>query len=219
MNKHFYLYTSLPLDGITIPKHIKIINGTILCIRKDSDLKKLNSVSGIKKFNVAILGKNPVSSEAIKMYIATRLKFPKAQLLFQPSLRMTEEVWHQIIKIGYNGIVWNGTYKTLISLLISFPTVSNSSLEGQGHIKSLRHQIDVIDEKLLNDLSKRSELVRKLGTIKNEMGISIVQPERWSELVQGMIHLSAKKKLSESFIYAFMELIHLEAIKQQLDQK
>ena len=53
-------------------------------------------------------------------------------------------------------------------------------------INSLRKLIDEIDLKIADLIEERVELAKKIGLIKTEKGMPIIQPEREAEIIQNM---------------------------------
>ena len=78
-----------------------------------------------------------------------------------------------------------------------------------------RKQIDEIDEKLLQLLAKRIELAFKIGQIKKQKNISIVDKSRWQNVLSKAILKSEELDLSKDFIKKLFNLIHKYSIKIQ----
>ncbi|QJC34256.1 bifunctional chorismate mutase/prephenate dehydrogenase [Enterobacteriaceae endosymbiont of Donacia cinerea] len=64
----------------------------------------------------------------------------------------------------------------------------------------LRNKIDLLDIKLLEILSKRLELVKKIGLIKNQYGLPIYVPEREKYIIDLKKKEAKKKGISPNFI-------------------
>jgi chorismate mutase len=82
-------------------------------------------------------------------------------------------------------------------------------------LEELREQIDNIDMELLNVLSKRMEIARLIGKYKKENFITILQPERWAEIVRTRTYNGQIKDLTAEFIHKIFEFIHQESIHHQ----
>lgn len=85
----------------------------------------------------------------------------------------------------------------------------NSSLQA------LRHQIDEIDDELLDIIQKRMDVVKKIGQNKKENNIRILQTNRWDEIIKLMYEHGNKRGLSEEFIDRLFKAIHQESINIQ----
>jgi chorismate mutase len=95
------------------------------------------------------------------------------------------------------------------------------SADGRLHspIDHLRDIIDEIDDKIIDLFSKRMEISREIGRFKRRKSISILQPERWKEIVESRIKAGRRKNLSEEFVFRVYEYIHEESIRQQEEVK
>ena len=86
-------------------------------------------------------------------------------------------------------------------------------------LKRLRKKIDSADQKLLKALSQRFAAVERVGKLKKERKMPIVQKARWKELLVDRVKRAKKLGVSESFIRSVFKLIHLEAIRLQRGRK
>ena len=94
-------------------------------------------------------------------------------------------------------------------------SVQTSDSKFNRNIKSIRSEIDQIDEKILSLLSERMALAEHIGLNKKEINISIFQPDRWDEIVERFLHFGKAMNLSEEFIFSLIEAIHIESIQHQ----
>lgn len=79
----------------------------------------------------------------------------------------------------------------------------------------LRHEIDEMDDELLNLLGRRMKVVEKIGAYKKHNNISILQANRWNEILENAIAKGRTKGLSEEFIATVLKAIHDESINHQ----
>jgi chorismate mutase len=82
-------------------------------------------------------------------------------------------------------------------------------------LDQLRKQIDVIDDELMHMLSSRMKVSREIGEYKKENGITILQSNRWKEILNKYLDRGKSHQLSEEFITKFIKAIHDESISQQ----
>ncbi len=54
-------------------------------------------------------------------------------------------------------------------------------------LQSLRSHIDIIDAELLDILEKRMQIANKIGTLKKEKNVAVLQNKRWNDILQKMI--------------------------------
>ena len=89
------------------------------------------------------------------------------------------------------------------------------SREFQIRIRELRHEVDTIDEHLIRLLGKRMEIAGKMGALKRKNNISILQPNRWEEIIESRRSIGRENGLSGDFVFQLFQLIHEEAIERQ----
>jgi chorismate mutase len=82
-------------------------------------------------------------------------------------------------------------------------------------LEELREKIDRLDEDILNKISKRMEVAREIGKYKKENNITILQVERWNEILRTRLQFGMDHELTREFIQKIYELIHDESILQQ----
>ncbi len=86
-------------------------------------------------------------------------------------------------------------------------------------LEKYRMQIDSIDYQILQLLSQRMDIVRKIGKYKNEHDISIFQLHRWKQIVISRMKTGLRLGLDKDFIRNFIQIIHKESINQQFKVK
>lgn len=84
-----------------------------------------------------------------------------------------------------------------------------------NRLEELREQIDMVDEELLNKISQRMGIAREIGKYKKENNITILQVERWNEIIRSRLKFGLDHELGKEFILKMYELIHDESIFQQ----
>jgi chorismate mutase len=109
------------------------------------------------------------------------------------------------------------TPKQLVDLL-SHLTVRDklaSDTELISHLEQLRLVIDELDEELINKFASRMAIIEKIGTYKKDHNITILQLERWEQILKNRLFIAQKVGLSNDFIRKMLELIHQESIRIQ----
>lgn len=79
-------------------------------------------------------------------------------------------------------------------------------------LKSLRNQIDTIDEEIIYLLSRRFEIVKQIGLIKKKNNIEILQSERWNSLMENLFQEALDKWVSKELVRDIWHLIHKESL-------
>ena len=79
-------------------------------------------------------------------------------------------------------------------------------------IEKLRNEIDKIDEQIIKLLSDRMGKVKKIGEIKNKIGKSKLDINRFNKLLKKRIELGKRYELTKDLITKIWNLIHDEAL-------
>ncbi len=82
-------------------------------------------------------------------------------------------------------------------------------------LEQLRKQIDVIDDELMHMLSSRMMVSKEIGKYKKENGITILQSNRWKEVLEKYLEKAKVNNLSDEFVSKVIKAIHDESINQQ----
>ncbi len=98
-------------------------------------------------------------------------------------------------------------------LVFRSPTTDNE--EFLENLEHLRHQIDEVDDDLLNLLGQRMKLSQSIGHYKKKNNISILQAKRWNEILEVAFAKGKLHELSEGFIVSVLTAIHQESINHQ----
>ena len=103
--------------------------------------------------------------------------------------------------------------KILNDLIIREKT--SQSEEFINKLEQLRSIIDELDEELINKFSSRMSIIQKIGEYKHENNVTILQLERWEQILKNRSFLADKVGLSDDFIKKMLELVHQESIRVQ----
>ncbi|MDO4190125.1 MAG: bifunctional 3-deoxy-7-phosphoheptulonate synthase/chorismate mutase type II [Bacteroidales bacterium] len=101
--------------------------------------------------------------------------------------------------------------KLLGELQLKQPHSTNETALAQ-----LRADIDQLDTSLFRLLSERMKIVRKVGELKRREGTPVLQSERYNQILQRRMQEAEALGLSSDFVKRIMEIIHEEAVCQQL---
>ena len=82
-------------------------------------------------------------------------------------------------------------------------------------LAELRSKIDIADESIINLLSKRMQIADKIGQVKADNNVQILQNDRWNAIKNKMIAEGSQVGLSEEFIEKVYSAIHQESISHQ----
>ena len=82
-------------------------------------------------------------------------------------------------------------------------------------LNTLRAQIDIADQTILDTLGKRMKVAEDIGTLKKSKNVAVLQNKRWNEILGKMILEGQDRNLSEEFILKIFKAIHQESINHQ----
>ena len=92
---------------------------------------------------------------------------------------------------------------------------NNQEEEYNAALNTLRAQIDVADQTILDTLGKRMKVAEEIGTLKKSKNVAVLQNKRWNEILGKMILEGQERNLSEEFILKIFKAIHQESINHQ----
>jgi chorismate mutase len=98
---------------------------------------------------------------------------------------------------------------------LNFRKSSSDNLEFDNKLESLRKEIDELDQSILENLSSRMKLSNQIGEYKKKNDVTILQVNRWEEVLNKRISLGEAMKLDKSFVEDVIKLIHKESIRNQ----
>ena len=109
------------------------------------------------------------------------------------------------------------TPEALASLLntIKWRAGESSSQSYKTMLMSLRDQIDSLDGEILQLLAERMSVAEKIGRIKRDNDVRILQSLRWESIAERTMARSASLGLSIEFLQTLLDAIHVESINHQ----
>ncbi len=98
---------------------------------------------------------------------------------------------------------------------IEFKRAHSDNIAFASTLEQLREKIDAADEAVITALARRMEIVDEIGRYKQSNNVSILQPERWNEILVSRIAAGVRRNLSERFMRELYRCIHAESIEHQ----
>lgn len=93
--------------------------------------------------------------------------------------------------------------------------VNFEDTDAMPMILEIRERIDEIDRGLLDLLTRRMSLASEIGELKRDHNVSILQLQRWKEIIDHCMTLADEKGLNREFVKNVLIQIHDEAIRLQ----
>ena len=200
----------------------------------NANIKKLGVIHrGFSTYEKTKYRNNPEWQIAIDL----QNRFPDLPLICDPShitgkRDMIQEVSQQALDLNYDGLIiethidpdnaWSDaaqqvTPATLKQMFVNLRVrkVSDDESEYNQKMAKLRMQIDEFDGKLLEILGNRMKVADKIGLLKKEKNVAILQNQRWNEILGKMILEGEEKGLSNEFVMHLFKAIHQESITHQ----
>lgn len=82
-------------------------------------------------------------------------------------------------------------------------------------LEKLRQQINHLDDELLQILSQRMKIAEQIGTYKKNNNVTILQTNRWNEILDRAFVKGDKLGLGKEFITRYFDAVHMESINHQ----
>ncbi len=101
------------------------------------------------------------------------------------------------------------------NLTLRKPEVKSIAIKDA--LAELRANIDKIDDLVIQKLAERMQIVEKIGNYKKDNGITILQVNRWDEILKKGVQYGKALKLDNDFTEKLLELIHSESIRKQTE--
>jgi chorismate mutase len=205
-------------------------------------LERLN-IAGIKKLVAVHRGFSTVNKGVYRnapmwhIPIELKLLLPELPVICDPShisgkRSLLAEVMQRSIDLDFDGLmteVHNNPDKALsdakqqvtpvvfMELLagLTYRTATANNAVYDYHVQELRAVIDRIDTQLLEAIAKRMEIVEKIGQHKKENNVTILQLERWFEVLNTRTIKGELLGLSKEFVTRLLDLVHEESIRKQ----
>ena len=95
--------------------------------------------------------------------------------------------------------------------------IIRDTVDSTERLSELRREMDEVDERLLDLISKRMAISREIGRYKMEHNMPVLQPVRYDYTVNRRIAQASELLVNEEFIRTVLEAIHEESVRQQLD--
>jgi len=90
-----------------------------------------------------------------------------------------------------------------------------NSEEYHAALEKLRQQINHLDDELMQILGQRMKIAEKIGEYKKNNNITILQTNRWNEILNRVCQRAEKLGLSKEFITKYFDAVHMESISHQ----
>ncbi|MGJ8761024.1 MULTISPECIES: bifunctional 3-deoxy-7-phosphoheptulonate synthase/chorismate mutase type II [unclassified Polaribacter] len=164
-------------------------------------------------------------------------KFPDLPLINDPShitgkRDMIFDVCQTALDLNFDGLMvethydpenaWSDaaqqvTPDTLKQIMVDLKVKkeTETAVSYREPLENLRAQINVVDDQLIDLLGKRMQVADKIGQLKKDQNVAVLQSRRWNEILGNMVMEGSSKGLSEEFVLKMFKAIHQESIVHQ----
>jgi chorismate mutase len=101
----------------------------------------------------------------------------------------------------------------MATLIIRKPTIDDKGFLNQ--LEELRNQIDSVDYQLIELIASRMNISKKMGEYKFKNNVTVLQMERWLEILHTRSEHGTLLDLEPSFVERVLTLLHQESIRIQ----
>ena len=167
--------------------------------------------------------------------IELRRRYPNLPIICDPShiggaRDLVQPLAQQAMDLGFEGLIveshinpdaaWSDAkqqvtparLKEILDSLVLRDTVKTTE-----DLTDLRHQIDEIDDKILEILAKRMRISGEVAQYKKENAISVLQPGRYDEILTKRSEQGERMGMSAEFVKEVFEAIHTESVRKQME--
>ena len=164
-------------------------------------------------------------------------RFPELMIINDPShicgnRALLQSVAQKAIDLDFDGLMieshidpdnaWSDakqqvTPARLVELLnaIKWRHETTDEKEFVVALEKLREQINHIDDELMQLLGQRMKIADKIGEYKKNNSITILQTNRWNEILERAFKKGESLGLGKEFITKYYDAVHMESINHQ----
>jgi chorismate mutase len=123
---------------------------------------------------------------------------------YNPEIALTDKA-QQLKPADLNSLLKN----------IEWKKNTNETKNYLQQLDALRDQINYIDDELISLISNRMKVSVEIGQLKKQNQVTVLQPNRYNEIIDKCTKIGQEKGLSSDFIHMYIEAIHMESIRLQ----
>lgn len=195
-------------------------------------IKKLGAIHrGFSSFDKTIYRNLPMWQIPIEL----RRRIPELPIVCDPShmggkRELIAPLSQQALDLGFDGLMieshcdpdkaWSDAKQQITPEVADFIVgmlVARESTYTTEGIQQLRHQIDDLDNALMDLLAKRMRVCREIGQYKKEHNMTVLQTTRYNEILDKRGAQGALCGMGADFVKQVFEHIHEESVRQQIE--
>lgn len=167
--------------------------------------------------------------------IELRRRYPNLPIICDPShiggrRDLIQPLCQQAMDLGFDGLIveshinpdeaWSDAKQQVTPATLNdirHSLVIRDTVKTTEDLTDLRHQIDEIDDKILEILAKRMRISGEVAQYKKENSISVLQAQRYDEILTKRSEQGTQLGMSAEFIKEVFEAIHAESVRKQME--
>ena len=186
---------------------------------------------GFSTYDKKIYRNQPAWHIAIEL----RRRLPNLPIVCDPShiggkRELISPLCQQAMDLGFDGLIvethcnpdcaWSDksqqiTPETLGLILDTL--VIRDTTQSTESLSTLRHQIDQMDDQLLELLAKRMRISGEIAQYKKEHNMPVLQTGRYDEILTKRVNQGVEMNMSDEFLKTVFEAIHEESVRHQIE--
>lgn len=148
--------------------------------------------------------------------------------------KMLFDICQKALDLNYDGLMVESHYDPALAMSdaqqqltpealgdllgkLQIRNVSSSDSTFINKLDQLRDKVDHLDREIIEAIAARMKMVEQIGSYKRENNVTILQMERWKEIIQSRPEWAKILDLNPELVMDIYKLIHQESIKQQTD--
>lgn len=167
--------------------------------------------------------------------IELRRRYPNLPIICDPShiggrRDLVQPLSQQAMDLGFDGLIieshcnpdaaWSDAKQQITPDVLSeilSSLVIRDTVKHTEDLSDLRHQIDEIDEQILEIMAKRMRVSCEIAQYKKENDVQVLQAGRYDEILTKRSQDGVSLGMSEEFVKEVFEAIHAESVRKQLN--
>ena len=169
--------------------------------------------------------------------IEMKRRFPEMMMINDPShicgrRDILLDVMQKAIDLDYDGMIieshidpdnaWSDAKQQVtparLAEMLDSITWRREDVDSEAYhaaLEKLRQQINHLDDELMQILAQRMKIAEQIGRYKRDNNITILQTNRWNEILDRAFLKGDKLGLSKEFITRYFDAVHMESINHQ----
>lgn len=203
-------------------------------------LQRING-AGIKRLGAIHRGFSSIDQKLYRntpmwhLPIELKRRYPNLPIVCDPShiggrRDLIAPLCQQAMDMGFDGLIveshcnpdaaWSDAKQQVTPDVLDFildRLVIRDNAELTESLSSLRKQIDVMDDNLMDLLTRRMRISREIASYKKEHNMGVVQTGRYTEILDKRGAQGTMCGMDATFVKKIYEAIHEESVRQQMD--